>query len=219
MSDLPAGTVTFLFTDIEGSTSLVRRLGDTQYSNLRNQHHAILREAFSTHSGHEVDTQGDGFFVAFPTAGDGVAAALTIQRRIASHRWLAGEMLRIRVGLHTGEPLLTEHGYVGIDVHRAARICAAGYGGQILLSQTTANLIHDDLPEGASLLNLGEHRLKDLQRPERIFQLAHPDMLGEFPTLRSLSATRTTCRCSSHPLLVGSEKLPRSAPCLPAAGC
>ncbi|HET7808498.1 MAG TPA: adenylate/guanylate cyclase domain-containing protein [Gaiellaceae bacterium] len=171
MRELPGGTVTFLFTDIEGSTRLLHELGDG-YADALSEHRRALRAAFVAHSGFEVDTQGDAFFVAFSRARDAVAAACDGQEALA-----AGP-IRVRMGLHTGEPLVTEEGYVGIDVHRAARIAAVGHGGQVLLSQATHDLVGSD-----GLRDLGEHRLKDLTAPERLWQLGETD----FPPLRSLN--------------------------------
>jgi predicted ATPase len=169
--ELPVGTVTFLFTDIEGSTRLLHELGDG-YADALSEHRRALRAAFTAHGGVEVDTQGDAFFVAFSRARDAVAAARDGQQA------LAGGPIRVRMGLHTGEPLVTDEGYVGIDVHRAARIAAVGHGGQVLLSQATYDLIGPD-----GLRDLGEHRLKDLTAPERLWQLGETD----FPPLTSLN--------------------------------
>jgi predicted ATPase len=172
MMSLPTGTVTFLFTDIEGSTRLLHELGDA-YVELLAEHRRVLREAFGRHDGVEVDTQGDAFFVAFARASDAVAAASAAQSALA-------DPIRVRMGLHTGEPMLTDEGYAGIDVHRAARIAAVGHGGQVLLSQSTRDLVSGD-----SVLDLGEHRLKDLTAPERIYQFGD----GDFPPLKSLNQT------------------------------
>jgi predicted ATPase len=172
MRELPTGTVTFLFTDIEGSTRLLHELGDA-YAGILAEHRRVLRDAFTTHGGVEVDTQGDAFFVAFARATAALSAAADAQRA------LEDGPLRVRMGLHTGEPLVTEEGYVGIDVHRAARIAAAGHGGQVLVSQTTHDLTGDGLRD------LGEHRLKDLSAPERIYQLGD----GEYPPLKTLYQT------------------------------
>ncbi len=180
------GTVTFLFTDIEGSTSLLQRLGDRRYADVLTEHQRVLRTVFTHEGGREVDTQGDGFLVAFPRARGAVAAAVTAQRATATHPWPEGVSVRVRMGLHTGEPVDAPGGFVGLDIHRAARICSAGYGGQILLSQTTHALVERDLPERVSLRDHGEHRLKDLQHPERIFQVVHPQLPSEFPPLKSL---------------------------------
>jgi class 3 adenylate cyclase len=168
--DRPSGTVTFLFTDIEGSTRLLREVGDGYVEALA-EHRRVLREAFAAHDGVEVDTQGDSFFVAFASASDGVAAAGEAQAALGQGP------VRVRMGLHTGEPTVAGEHYVGLDVHRAARIAAAGYGGQILLSRATRDLFV------AEVKDLGEHRLKDLPEPERIYQLGHDD----FPPLRSLN--------------------------------
>ena len=173
MHELPAGTVTFLFTDIERSTQLLQELGD-DYAAVLAEHRQTARAAFAWHDGVEVDTQGDSFFVAFGRAKDALAAAVEVRDA------LAPGPVRVRIGLHTGEPLLTEEGYVGIDVHRAARIAAAGHGGQILVSQSTHDLVG---PE--DLHDLGQHRLKDLTAPERIYQVGD----GEFAPLKGLSRT------------------------------
>jgi predicted ATPase len=175
MSELPTGTVTLLFTDIEGSTRLLDQLGE-RYVDVLAEHHRLLREAFEHHRGVEANTQGDGFFVVFSSATDAVAAAAEAQRSLA-----AGPV-RVRMGLHTGEPALTGEGYVGIDVNRAARIGAAGHGGQIVVSETTRALLDGEF----DLRDLGEHRLKDLGVPVRLFQLGR----DEFPPLRSLSQAR-----------------------------
>ena len=171
MRELPTGTVTFLFTDIEGSTRLLDELGDA-YADALAEHRGLLREAFAAHGGIEVDTQGDAFFVAFARASDALAAAAQAQQALDGP-------IKVRMGLHTGEPLVTDEGYVGIDVHRAARIAASGHGGQVLVSQTTHNLAGDGLRD------LGEHRLKDLSAPERIYQLGD----GDYPPLKTLYQT------------------------------
>ena len=171
MSELPSGTVTFLFTDIEGSTRLLHELGDG-YASALAEHRRVLRTIFDGHGGVEVDTQGDAFFVAFPRASDALAAAAAAQAALTGP-------VRVRIGIHTGEPLVTSEGYVGLDVHRAARIAAAAHGGQTLVSRSTRDLAPDQLRD------LGEHRLKDLHAPEQIFQLGP----GDFPPLRSLDAT------------------------------
>jgi len=184
---LPGGTVTFLFTDIEGSTKLLKRLRDL-YSTLLDEHREILRGVFAKWNGHEVDSRGEEFFVAFPRATDAVAAAVSAQRALAAHTWPEEVDVRVRIGLHTGEPWVANEGYVGIDVHRAARIANIGHGGQVLLSETTAALVMDELPEGVSLLDLGRHRLKDVRRTERIRQLVIEGLSDEFPPLKSLEA-------------------------------
>jgi WD40 repeat protein len=184
-AELPTGTVTFLFTDIAGSTALLKQLGES-YSVLLADQRAILRAAFTRWNGQEVDTQGDAFFVSFPRATEAVNACVEIQRALAEHEWPEGVEVRVRMGLHTGEPWRAEEGYVGMDVHRAARIAHVGHGGQVLLSETTTALIVDELPGGASLVDLGRHLLKDLPRPEHIRQLAIEGLPAEFPPLTSI---------------------------------
>jgi predicted ATPase/class 3 adenylate cyclase len=184
MASLPTGTVTLLFTDIEGSTRLLHELGDT-YAEVLADHRRLLRTAFERHHGVEVDTQGDAFFVAFSRAQDAVAAAADAQEALADGQ------VRIRIGVHTGEPLVTNEGYVGADVHRAARIMSAGHGGQVLISQTTRDLLDGRFP----LRLLGEHRLKDMTAPQALYQLGDAD----FPPLRTLDATNLPIAAS--PLL------------------
>ena len=161
---LPTGTVTFLFTDIEGSTLLLRRAGPA-YGALLEEHRRLLRAAFTAHAGHEVDTQGDSFFVAFAGPGQAMAAAAEAQRALAAHPWPPGCRVRVRMGLHTGEAATVGGSYVSLAVHRAARIAAAAHGGQVLLSEATAVLVRDELPDGVTLHDLGEHRLKDFEAP------------------------------------------------------
>ena len=186
MPELPTGTVTFLFTDIEGSTALLQHLGDQRYAGVLAEHRHILRAAFQGGGGHEIDTQGDAFLIAFGSAQDAVVTAVAAQRAINAHPWPEGAPIRVRMGLHTGEPTIAASSYVGLDVHRAARIMSAGYGGQILLSQATHDLIEQDLSGGLMLRDLGEHRLKDLTRPEHVFQIVIPDLLADFPPLKTL---------------------------------
>ena len=185
MSELPSGTLTVLHTEIEGSTLLTVHLGD-RYPEVLATHCALLRAAFAAHEGHEVDTQGDSFFVVFPRATQAVAAAVAMQRALAAEAWPEGGTVRVRIGMHTGEPIRTAAGYTGLDVIRGARIKDAGHGGQVLLSKSTAALIEDALIDGLSLRDLGAYRLKDLPRPERIFQLIIPDLPADFPPLQSL---------------------------------
>jgi predicted ATPase/class 3 adenylate cyclase/DNA-binding CsgD family transcriptional regulator len=187
MRELPTGTVTLLFCDIEGSTHLLQQLGD-RYASLLMESRHLLRTAFHSWNGHEVDTQGDAFFVAFARSTDAISAAVDAQRALARHAWPEGTMVRVRMGLHTGEPTLMSEGYVGLDVHRATRIMAAGYGGQVLLSQATCMLVEHDLPDAVSLRDLGEHRLKDLQGSQRLFQLVIADLPADFPPLKTLTA-------------------------------
>lgn len=182
---LPGGTVTFLFTDIEASTQLLQRVRN-RYPALLKECRRVLRAAARACGGQVVDSQGDTCFLVFPRAVEAVEGAVAAQRALAEHGWPEGAAVRVRMALHTGEPILAGRDYVGIDVHRAARLCAAGHGGQILLSETTRDLVARSLPDGASLRDLGEHRLKDLRSPELVFQLVVPDLLGDFPPLRSL---------------------------------
>ncbi|MGO8948870.1 MAG: ATP-binding protein [Ktedonobacterales bacterium] len=207
MSQLPTGTITFVFTDIEGSTKLLQRLGP-EYARVLGEHQALLRAAFAAHGGVEVDTQGDAFLVAFPTAPAAVAAAADATRALAEHAWPEGSTLRVRIGLHTGAPQLVGNHYVGLDVHRAARIAAAGHGGQVLLSQTTTMLIEQDLPAGATLRNLGPHLLKDLQQPEHLVQLILPGLPADFPPLKSLDTHRHNLPIQPTPLLDREEQVP-----------
>src|SRR5919201_4995701 len=181
---LPPGTVTFLFSDVEGSTQLARRLGD-RYAGVLADHVRLLRAAFEEHGGHEIDTQGDSLFVAFPRARDAALAAAAGQRALADHCWPDGCDLRVRIGLHTGEAAVTDDRYLGVAVHHAARVCSAGHGGQVLLSQSTAAVLEDDPLEGIELRELGHHRLKDFERPERLFQLVVPGLRSDFPPLRA----------------------------------
>jgi predicted ATPase/class 3 adenylate cyclase len=185
---LPTGTITFLFTDIEGSTLLLERVGDRQYADLQRDHQRLLRAAFAQGGGHEIDTQGDAFFVAFRSARDAVATAVEAQLTINAHAWPQGVAVRVRMGLHTGTPTIAGRHYVGLDVHRASRICSAGHGGQILLSLETGRLIENDSPPGVTLKDHGSHRLKDLQQPEKLFQVLHPELPNQFPALKSLDA-------------------------------
>jgi class 3 adenylate cyclase len=180
---LPTGSVTFLFTDVEGSTKLLHELGAEAYAEALAAHRRVIREACDRHDGVEVDTQGDAFFFAFATAPAALAAAAELTEAL-----MPGPV-RVRVGLHTGMPLLSDEGYVGVDVHRGARIAASGHGGQVLVSQETAVLVDGELR------NLGEHRFKDLLAPERVYQLGSRD----FPPLNSLG--RTNLPVAAWPLL------------------
>src|ERR671930_2020317 len=182
---LPRGTVTFLFTDIEGSTQLLKRLGE-RYGGALLEHQRLLRDAFARWSGLEVDTQGDAFFIVFPRAKDAVAGALAAQRELRRESWPDGIEVRVRMAMHTGEPSVAGDRYIGLGVHRAARICAAGHGSQVLLSQSSYAVLVDDVLPDIDFRDLGEHRLKDLDRPERIYQLVVPDLPAEFPPLKTL---------------------------------
>ena len=182
MATLPGGTVTFLFTDIEGSTRLLQELGDA-YGEVVRDHRQLLRGSLGDQGGTEVDTQGDAFFYSFPRARDAVAGAVAAQRALSTHEWPEGREVRVRMGLHTGEPSVGDEGYLGLDVVRAARICSAGHGGQILLSETTRALLGNELPDGVAIVDLGQQDLKDVQH-ERIFQLA-VDGDENFPPLKT----------------------------------
>jgi class 3 adenylate cyclase len=186
MAELPSGTVTFLFTDIEGSTRLLTRLRG-RYLEILAEHQRLLRGAFNAYGGREVHTEGDAFFVAFARASDAIAAAVAGQRALASESWPEGVKVRVRMGVHTGEAAISMDDYVGLDVHRAARICSAGHGGQVVVSNSSRALVADDLPQDASFSDLGEHRLKDLDRPEHLFQVVAGDLRRHFPRLSSMS--------------------------------
>src|ERR687886_2304242 len=208
MAELPTGTVTLLFTDIEGSTQLLHQLDD-RYATLLAMYRELLRTTFQSIGGHEVDTQGDAFFAAFHRAADAVMAAATVQQVGMTHPWPDGVTLRMRIGLHTGEPVLADEGYVGLDVHLAARLSAAGNGGQVLLSETTRALVEHDLatrsPAGMTLRDLGVYHLKDLQYPERIFQLVIPGLPADFPPLRTFDARPHNLPVQRTPL-IGRER-------------
>jgi class 3 adenylate cyclase len=181
-SQLPYGTVTFLFSDIEGSTDLSRRHG-AAYGDLRAEHRRLLRESFEARGGHEVDAEGDAFFVVFERAVDAVDAAVAAQRALST-----ADVVRVRMGLHTTEPHLHAEGYVGVGVSRAARICAAAHGGQIVLSHATAGVIEDHELTGVAMRDLGEHYLKDIQQPQRLFQIDADGLPSDFPPLRARGA-------------------------------
>jgi predicted ATPase/class 3 adenylate cyclase len=184
MSQLPIGTVTFLFTDIEGSTRLVQERRD--FRTLLEKHGELIREAIAETNGVEVGTEGDSFLVAFDSAPDAVRAAVLSQQALVAFAWPAEGEIRVRMGLHTGLGRLGGDNYVGLDVHRAARLMATAHGGQIVVSEATHALVRNDPPADVSFLDLGTHRLKDLAHPERVFQIVHPDLPSEFPSLRSL---------------------------------
>ena len=200
MGELPTGTVTFLFTDVEGSTRLQYELGVERYAEVRAEHHRLLREACVKHGGVEVDAAGDGLFVVFPTASGATAAAVDAQHALT-------DLVSVRMGLHSGEPLLTAEGYAGIDVASAARIAAVAHGGQILLSEISAGLVRDDLPDGIAIRDLGEHRLKDLSRSQRLYQLVVSGLPQEFPPLRSLENRQTNMPSARQQLIGRSEEL------------
>jgi predicted ATPase/class 3 adenylate cyclase len=185
----PTGTVTFLFTDMEGSTRLLQKLGD-QYQDMEVRHAEILRRAITEGGGTEIRTEGDSFFASFPRPAGAVQAAVTAQRELARHRWPDDVPIRVRMGMHTGEGKTGRSGsatdYIGIDVNRAARIAAAGHGGQVLISEATRGLVENSLPEGVTLRDLGKHRLKDIEYPERLYDLVIDGLPADFPPVRTL---------------------------------
>src|SRR6266496_754764 len=170
MPGLPTGTVTFLFTDIEGSTRLLQRLGEG-YRVVLERHHDLMRAAVRAANGHEVRTEGDAFFVVFRSPLEAVGAAVAAQRALAASDWPHGQPLRVRMGVHTGEGVAGGDNYIGLDVHLAARIAAAGHGGQVLLSEATRALVAHALPQGVTVRELGMHRLKDIEHPEHLYDL------------------------------------------------
>jgi DNA-binding NarL/FixJ family response regulator/class 3 adenylate cyclase len=183
MADLPTGAVTLLFTDVEGSTSLVRALGEA-WGGVLNEHRSLLRKAVGRAGGQEVDCRADDFLAVFTDPAEALGAAIAAQREFARYGWKEGNDVRVRIGLHTGEPSVGEGGYFGLDVHRAVRIGNAGHGGQILLSEDTARLV-EGARDGFSLRDLGDHHLAGLAGPERIFQVVLPDLPADFPELRA----------------------------------
>jgi predicted ATPase/class 3 adenylate cyclase len=192
----PTGTVTLLFTDVEGSTRLLERVGPVPYGEALELHHSLLREAFDQHEGFEVDCEGDSFFVAFASAQDAVAAAAEAQRSLAEAAWPDEGAIRVRMGLHTGEPMAAPPKYVGMDVHKAARIMAAAHGGQVLLSEATVRLL-----DGAETTSLGEHRLKDLMHPVPLHQLRIEGLAEDFPPPRTLENRPTNLPTQPTPFL------------------
>ncbi|HET9417279.1 MAG TPA: adenylate/guanylate cyclase domain-containing protein [Candidatus Limnocylindria bacterium] len=176
MPNLPSGTVTFLFSDIEGSTTLLKRLGDAGYAQLLGTHRRLVRQTFAGYGGQEIDTQGDAFFYSFSRAREGVAAAVAVQQAHAREEWPDGVAVRLRIGLHTGEPAVGDEGYTGLDVVRASRLAAIGRGGQVLLSDTTRAIVANDLPDGVQMRSLGERTLRDIERPEPLTELVIPDV-------------------------------------------
>ena len=200
MPELPTGTVTFLFTDIEGSTRLLHSLGP-RFPVLLERHNEVLRSCWREHDGLEVATEGDAFFVVFNDAGRALAAAASAQQALAAESWPEGIRVRVRIGIHTGQGVRGGDNYVGLDVHRAARIAAAAHGGQVLTSDATTGLAGRTLPEGTHLRDLGRHRLKDLPEPEHIYQLVISDTSDAFPAIRSLDAQPTNLPTPATPLI------------------
>lgn len=183
MTELPTGTITLLYSDIEGSTQLLRTLGD-RYERALSDHRALLRRAFNLFGGQVIDRQGDAFFVAFRRARDAVTAAIEAQRSLAAHPWPEDSELRVRMGIHTGEPSISDEGLTGLAVHCAARICDTAHGGQVLVSSTTRDLIQEELPGGATLRDVGEHTLRGFDRPARLFQVVANGLGETFPAPR-----------------------------------
>ena len=224
-TSLPSGTVTFVFSDIAGSTALLKQLGDAEYGQLLAVHRRLVREIFAAHEGQEIDTQGDAFFYSFVRARQAVAAAVEVTRAHAKGTWPGAVEVRIRLGLHTGEPAVGDEGYTGLDVVRASRIAATGAGGQVLLSDTTRAIVAGDLGEGVELRALGDRQLKDIDRPEPIFELVidgepaaaitspvEPDAAGSAdgpePKERSEFARRTRDMIESRVLSMLERSLP-----------
>jgi DNA-binding NarL/FixJ family response regulator/class 3 adenylate cyclase len=185
--DLPTGIVALLFTDVEDSTRLLSELGD-RYSDVMADHRRLIRDAVERMGGREIDCRGDEFFVVFQSTRDALDAAVGAQRALAQHDWPTAAPVRVRMGIHTGEPTVAEGGYFGLDVNRAARICAAGHGGQVLVSQATYDLAASAGTTEVAFTDLGEHELKGLPRPERIFQVRATDLPADFPPLRTNGA-------------------------------
>jgi predicted ATPase/class 3 adenylate cyclase len=206
-SELPAGTVTMLFSDVEGSTALLSRLGDL-YGEALSAQRAAMRAAMSDWRGREMGAEGESFFVVFESAADAVACCAAAQRALAAHDWPGGVAVRVRMGLHSGEPARHEDGYIGIDVHRGARIMATAHGGQVVMSHVTWQLAQPGLPAELSVRDLGSHRLKDIDAPERIFQLIGPGLEEAFPPLKSLGA-QTSLPVPATPLVGRVEDLER----------
>jgi class 3 adenylate cyclase/CheY-like chemotaxis protein len=205
VSDRPTGTVTLLFTDVEGSTRLVQRLGET-YGDVLAEMRRVIREAAAAAGGFLVDARGDETFFVFQRATDAVAAAVSAQHALAATEWPNGEQVRVRMGLHTGTPSVTgERDYVGVDVHRAVRICTAGHGGQIVLSEDACSAL-----DGGRCVDLGVHRLAGLGQPERLYQLTVPGLPDTFPPLRAareLERLRVALADDSVLLRVGIARL------------
>jgi predicted ATPase/class 3 adenylate cyclase len=203
--DRPTGTVTLLFTDIEGSTRLLQRLGAAGYAQVLGEHHRVVRAALAASRGVEIKTEGDSFFAVFGRASDGIVAAVDVQRQLASQPWPEESAVAVRMGIHTGDVGMVGGEYVGIEIHRAARIAAAAHGGQVLLSATTIALVEEALPGGVTTLDLGEHRLKDFDQPEHVFQLVIDGLRAKFPPLRAL-ATRFDLLPAETTTFVGRER-------------
>jgi class 3 adenylate cyclase len=218
MSALPTGTVTFVFTDIEGSTRLLQRAGEA-YANLLATHHRILRDAIGAGGGIEVETEGDAFFVAFPAPAGANRAAVQAQSALSSHSWPVGNVVRVRMGVHTGEGVLSDDGYIGLDVHRAARIAAAGHGGQVLVSEATRALVQHALPVGVDLRDLGRHRLKDIEQPEHLYELLIEGLPDAFPPPRTLDARLSNLPVERSSFIGGGVRTRRPCQHQDSGGC
>jgi class 3 adenylate cyclase len=208
VGDLPSGTITMLFSDVEGSTALLHRLGGERYGEALSAQRSLIRAAIAAWRGHEMGTEGDSFYVVFESAAGAVCCCLAAQQALAGHDWPDGAVVRVRMGLHSGEPTRHEDGYIGLDVHRAARIAATAHGGQVVLSEATRLLAASRLPAEVSVRDLGFHRLKDIGAPERIYQLAGPGLRQEFPPLKSLGA-QTSLPVPATPLIGRDDDLAR----------
>jgi predicted ATPase/class 3 adenylate cyclase len=215
MQQLPTGTLTLLFTDIEGSTRLLDALGE-RYADALADQRRLFREAVAAHGGVEVDTQGDAFFCVFVRASDAIVAAAEAQRVFTSHPWPENLPVRVRMGIHTGEPTSTGEGYVGPTLHEGARVMAAGHGGQVLLSEAAA-LLAGRLAPGLALRDLGAHRLKDLTGPKRLYQLDVEGLPSEFPPLKTLDTSPTNLPLQPTPLVGRARELAEIASLLAQA--
>lgn len=205
VNPLPTGTVTFVFTDIEGSTHIVERLGDAAFSEVLEQHHRLVRGAFQ--AGVEIRSEGDAFFYVFASAQDALAAAIAAQRSLAAHAWPTGGTVRVRIGVHTGEGRLGGDDYVGLDIHRAARVSASGHGGQILATARTRAEAGEAEAGDITFRDMGMHHFKDISEPERIFQVSAPDLDSSYPPIRSLEATPNNLPAPPSPLIGRTQEL------------
>ena len=217
MGELPSGTITMLFSDIEGSTALLHRLGE-RYGEALSAQRGLIRAAIASWHGHEMGTEGDSFYVVFESAADAVSCCLAAQHALAGHDWPDGAAVRVRMGLHSGEPTRHEDAYIGMDVHRAARIAATAHGGQVVLSEPTCLLAAPQMPAGVSVRDLGFHRLKDIDAPEHIYQLAGLGLAEEFPPLKSLGA-QTSLPVPATPLIGRDDELERLRAVIGRPGC
>ncbi len=217
MAELPTGTVTFLFTDIAGSTRLLESLGD-RYGEILDAHRQMIRAAVDDHAGQVVDSQGDAFFAVFSSAPAAIRAAAAAQLALAHLRTPDGGPVRVRIGLHSGEAMVQDGGYVGMDIHRGARIASAGHGGQILLSESTCSLVRNDLSGGLSIKDLGPHRLKDLPS-QTLYQLVVPELDDTFPALASLELRSTNLPLPSTPLIGRRLEVAKTREPAARAGC